>query len=178
MEEFWKDIKGYEGFYQLSNFGNIKSVNRCIIRSNGRKQTFKGIKLSPSMSKIGYYVIALQKKGYIKRHYIHRLLAQTFIQNIDNKPYINHINGIKSDNRLENLEWCTHFENMLHSRLIGLNMVIGQKGENHSQSKLTNNQVLEIKNKLKSGARGFELAKEYNVSQSTICGIKNKRTHI
>lgn len=106
MEEIYKDIIGYEGLYQVSNKGNIKSLNY--------NKTKKEKVLQP-LNKEGYYRISLHKNAKAKWYNIHRLVAIAFIPNFENKPEINHINGIRNDNNITNLEWCTRSENTLHS---------------------------------------------------------------
>lgn len=107
--EIWKEIKGYEGHYQISNFGRIKSI----------KQTEDKI-LNNLKNGRGYLKIDLCKKGTRKFLFLHRLVAIHFISNPKNKPCINHKNGIKSDNKVQNLEWVTYSENMFHSYKNGL----------------------------------------------------------
>lgn len=108
MKEIWKDIKGYEGLYQISNLGNVKSLSKQIIRSNGKKQTFKEKKLKPGLSKNGYLSVSLFKNGKGKTYMIHRLVAETFIENINNYKCINHKDENKQNNIVNNLEWCTY----------------------------------------------------------------------
>lgn len=104
----WKDIKGYEGLYQVSSDGRVKSLKR-IARNN---RTVGGKIRKPKIDKDGYYCVSLWTDGVSKEHFIHRLVAQAFIPNPDNKPCIDHINTNKTDNRVENLKWCTHKENI------------------------------------------------------------------
>lgn len=108
MEELWKDIPNFEGYYQASNLGRIRSVDRYVKYKNTDGVALrKGKILSPKTSNKGYLETTLMKEGknYYKR--IHQLIASAFLPNPNNYPYINHINENKKDNRVENLEWCT-----------------------------------------------------------------------
>lgn len=125
MEEVWKDVKGYEGYYQVSNLGNIKSLER-IIENSGTRTGYYKIKeriLKPreNKSRNGYYELSLRKDGKEKRFKVHRLVACAFIENPYNKPEVNHIDGNKSNNYASNLEWTTSKENKEHAWNIGLN---------------------------------------------------------
>ena len=110
MKEIWKDVPEYEGLYQISSLGNIKSKKRK--GTNG--------KIKKQISSLGYYVVDLYKNSKRKTKYLHRLICECFIENQYNKPCINHKNGIKNDNRVENLEWCSYSENNIHAYFIGL----------------------------------------------------------
>jgi len=103
MKEIWKDIKDYEGYYQVSNYGNIKSLH------------FKIPKILKPIDRNGYKFVCLCIDQKRKTLPIHRLVALTFIPNPQNKPNINHKNFITSDNSIFNLEWCTQSENILYS---------------------------------------------------------------
>lgn len=111
MQEVWKDIKKYEGLYQVSNLGRIKSLPRNTAHERIR---------IPRKDRGDYLYIGLCKDGIVKHYKVHRLVAQAFIPNIDNKPTINHIDGIKTNNNVENLEWATAKEQAQHALSIGL----------------------------------------------------------
>ncbi len=118
-EEIWKYVIGQEGKYQISNLGNLRSVTRVMFQSNGKKITITGRLIKQSKNRKGYLVISLAKKHYS----IHRMVANAFIPNPDNKPQVNHKRGVKIDNRASELEWCTNKENNHHARVVlGLKM--------------------------------------------------------
>lgn len=158
--EIWKNVVGYEENYVCSSKGEIKSIKRNKV-------------LKPNKSSL-YYSVDLCKSGEIKRHLIHRIIATAFHENVENKEQVNHINGNKLDNSVNNLEWVTRSENQLHSIRIGLRHT---KGENNSQSKLNRDNVLDI---FRSKENLSQLALKYKVSKSTICDIKRgySWTHI
>lgn len=120
MQEIWKDILGYEGLYQVSNLGRIKSCQKIVLHPKGGSKLLKEKirKLVPD--KDGYLVIDLYKNGVGKIYKVHRLVGLAFIQNDESKKIINHKNGIKNDNNINNLEWCTDSENQIHAFKNGL----------------------------------------------------------
>lgn len=115
MQEIWKEIKGYEGYFEVSNLGNFRSKDRIVKYKKDGIRNYPGKPLLTETILEGYQRIVLMKDAIKKRYMCHRLVAETFIPNPDNKPFINHINGNRSDNRVENLEWCTQSENERHS---------------------------------------------------------------
>ena len=104
--EYWKDVKGYEGFYQVSDCGKVKSLERDVFFPNGTIHRIKGKILVPGLNKDGYACVNLYKNGKGKNIKVHRLVAEAFLQNTENKPQVNHKNEVKTDNFVENLEWC------------------------------------------------------------------------
>jgi hypothetical protein len=120
MNEIWKDVVGYEELYQVSNLGRIKSFEKMVHHFKGglRKLKEKIRKLANDSD--GYLVVDLYKNGNGKSYKVHRLVVISFLENIENKKAVNHKNGIKNDNTLENLEWCTNSENEIHAHKIGL----------------------------------------------------------
>lgn len=135
--ENWKDIIGFEGRYQISDAGNIRSVERRANIGNGFDRLVPGKTIKTFPLPKGYIQANLYNGEKYLNRYVHRLVGQHFIPNPDNLPQINHKNGIKADNRVENLEWCTLSHNMLHSyRELGqINSMQGRTGELHHRSK-------------------------------------------
>lgn len=114
MEEIWKDIDGYEGIYQISNLGRVKSLSRVVIRKNGAPNGVKEKFFKRKVHSTGYYIVGLTQSGKTKNVKLHRLIAKAFIPNPKNLTDVNHINYDRSDNRIENLEWTSHRENGVH----------------------------------------------------------------
>ena len=106
MEVIWKDIKGYEGRYQISNLGEVKSVPRLVANKNGYRKVKERI-LRKKIDTRGYFVVNLCRNGLHKMYTIHRLVAETFMPNPNQLPQVNHKDENKLNNRLDNLEWCT-----------------------------------------------------------------------
>lgn len=113
--EIWKDIKGYEGCYQISSNGRLRSLDRYVNGISGCKRLFRGKLMNLYLDKGGYQINLLAKNGKKKNVKIHRLVANAFIPNPKHKKQVNHINEVKTDNRVKNLEWATNRENNMHN---------------------------------------------------------------
>lgn len=112
--EIFKSISGYEGIYEVSNLGTVRSIDRLIVSRRGSKEIREGRTLKVELHSRGYLRVMLSRFDVHKKVYIHRLVAETFIDNPLRKPQINHRNLNKKDNRVSNLEWCTLNENVKH----------------------------------------------------------------
>ena len=116
--EIWKDIENYEGLYQVSNLGRVRSLERDVYYSNGIISHLKEKILVPVLDKDGYQIVSLYKNRKLKTMKVHRLVAMAFIPNPENKPQINHKDEVKNNNVVENLEWCTSKYNALYGTRI------------------------------------------------------------
>lgn len=139
MNEIWKPIAGYEGYYEVSNLGNVRSVNRIIISSNGNSFNYKSKLLKSAKNRDGYLQVALSKNSITNTYFVHRLIAIAFISNLENKPTVNHIDGNKLNNNVLNLEWNTISEQSIHAinkkLKIMPNVWKGKFGSKHGASK-------------------------------------------
>lgn len=126
MEEIWKDIKGYEGLYQVSNLGRVRSLDREVYHMNMgvvRKHIYKGKELRTFLEKDGYVYLFLYKDKRSKKYSIHRLVAENFILNSNNLPIINHKDEDKTNNIASNLEWCDYsYNNTYNSKHIKIGL--------------------------------------------------------
>ena len=110
--EVWKDVVGFEGYYQVSNLGRVRGLDRIIEYEDGRIYYMKGGMMKTTINNKGYESLRLSKNHTRYNKTVHRLVIEAFIPNFDNKPCIDHINGIRTDNRIQNLRWVTYKENM------------------------------------------------------------------
>jgi len=172
-KEIWKDIKGYEGLYQVSNLGRVKSLSKEWISGNHKsKNKHEDMILKPRIA-LGYIHVVLRKNKKAKTYKVHRLVLKEFIG--ESNLECNHINGNKSDNRIENLAYCTSSENLKHAYKSGLK--ISMKGEKNPASKLNNEIVKNIReNKFNLTKKEFSLC--YNIHISVIRKIINNKTWI
>jgi hypothetical protein len=169
MNELWKDIEGYEGLYQISNLGRVKSLSR--IWEAGIKGVYR-TKLDTirklQITKKGYAQIILKhpdnkSKGYA----VHRLVAKAFIPNLKSFPQVNHIDCNKLNNHVSNLEWCTNDFNIKHANKNGLH----GKGELHARSKWKESDVLLFRKLHSEGVKMVDISKKYGINSGTLFSI-------
>jgi hypothetical protein len=183
--EIWRDIQGYEGYYKISNYGNIISYEKKYwIKLNNSYGIKKEIKMKLRIKNNGYESITLYKNTKKKYCLVHRLVAMTFIPNPENKPQINHIDGNKQNNHVNNLEWCTLSENVLHAfnvldskerrnkmRINAINQQI------NNRKKITGNILCINTNEIYYSAR--EVHKKLNISLTCLYEVlENKKEKI
>lgn len=177
--EIWKDILGYEGIYQVSNSGQVKSLSRTIFYSDGRKysQPEKILRINFS-GKYKIPLVHLYENAKRTAFAVHRLVALAFILNPENKPDVNHISGDRTDNSVNNLEWTTRLENMQHGFETGL---INNTGTNHGNNVYTDSEIKKVKLLLKTGTMTQkQVAEVTGVKKGTVEQIAQGKqwTHI
>ena len=172
MEE-WKAIKGYEGLYEVSNFGRIKSLSRIVTLEGrwGKYSRTKGERIMAQMldGQKHYLMVSLCKNGTVKRYLVHRLVAQAFVENPYNLPEVNHKDENKTNNHFENLEWCTHQYNSIYGT-----RKAASRGERNAANKFSEQTVRQIKSEFIPGdpEKGLTaLALKYGISRSHLCAI-------
>ena len=170
-EEVWKPVVGWEDRYEVSSQGRVR-----------RTKASKGARVGNVLNLIphskGYWAVTLCRPDEPQeKHLVHRLMVEAFLGPLDgHRMEVNHKNGVKADNRLENLERVSHRRNCQHAYDTGLNKRLNHRGEKSGSSKLTEAQVLEVRQRLANGERGLHIAKALGVGSSTIYGIKNQRS--
>ena len=168
-EEKWFDVKGYEGLYQVSNFGRVKSCQRKVNRLGHLKTINERILKNVLDRSTGYYCVGISKNGKGKKIAVHRLVAEAFLPNPTNLPFINHKDEIRTNNNVENLEWCTIQYNNTYGTII--EKLRNSKGTTILQYDLQGNFI-------KKWNSSMAIQRELNISQSNIIKCcNNKRNH-
>ena len=163
--EEWRPVKGYEGIYSVSNCGNVRR------EITPRSPQVRLLKLTLNVE--GYHVVSLSK-GKATQHKVHRLVAIAFLEPSPDKPDVNHKNGRKTDNRPDNIEWCSVAENNWHNmNILGVTMAFG---EAHGHAKLRESDVNEIREHYAAGASISGIARGYGMDASTIGNVVHGTT--
>lgn len=163
-DEVWKDIQGYEGLYQVSSLGNVKSLDRFTIRKDTSLLPSKSRMIKQFLTPNGYLRVPLFKNRLQKKHTVHRLVAIAFLGN-NPEMFVNHIAFDRTNNKIENLEWLTHQENMNHSKKAGRLRAVPAKRITDDIQKLAMATMLISKNE-------SEICRHYNVNVGYIKNIK------
>lgn len=164
--ELWRSIPGYEGLYEVSDIGNVRSIDRMIFRSKGKPFIKKGKVLRAGTDTNGYYYVSLYKHGIPRHESVHRLVAISFLDNPNKYPIVNHINEDKKDNRPCNLEWCTEKYNTNYGNGISRKV----------NSRIKNNRPFMCIENGKTYINQNECARELQISQGSIGHVlKGKR---
>lgn len=171
--EEWRDVPGYEGKYQVSNFGNVKTLNRTVIGNNCSYMRKGKILNKYYGGRTGYYKVKLYNgDGSFNSFPVHRLVAQSFLYNPESYPQINHRDGNPENNNVNNLEWCNNSINIKHAYDTGLINMNNRRGANHYKAILTEDDVRNIRYKHDIDKTPLKnLMNEYNMSHGAIYGI-------
>lgn len=172
--ELWMPVFGLEHSHQVSSLGNLRTIARDVVYFNTRlgREVTRTLVQKPVKTRLdsdGYVIANLStEKAKTLTVKVHRLVAQAFIDNPEDKPHVNHSNGIKTDNRVENLEWVTNYENRIHA----LNNGLHATGERSPHAKLSNATVEYVKRRLTEGDRNVDIANDLGISHKLVSSIK------
>ena len=171
--ESWRDVVGYEGYYQISDFGNVRSLGRRVRNGSGTRRVRARV-VRQGKHKQGYRVVALQRGNRSRSFLVHRLVAAAFLPSIPTGSEINHKDGDKCNNTLSNLEIATRQENIDHAVRTGL---IDNKGEKNARAKITAERVQEIRTLHAAGGVGYKaISKRFGLPWGTIRNVVKRRT--
>lgn len=168
QEEIWKTYPEFD-FIEVSNLGNVRTKDRVVIRSDGRKQFVKGRILKQQLDHHGYLTVCFGANGKSIRLYVHRIVAITFIPNPNSYPEVNHIDCDPTNNVVSNLEWCTHQENIAYRDKLG-HFVCNNPGKPVIAMNLDTFEVLYFESQ-------HEAARQLRVNQASIWSVINGKRH-
>ena len=169
--ETWRDVVGWDGLYAISNIGRIKSLYRTVSNSIRKRAVYQEMLKTAYLANNGYYMVGFNRAEIKKTFLVHRLVAIAFLPNPENKKTVNHKNGIKTDNRVENLEWVTSSENNKHAFDTGLKF--GNGGAKCPLTKYSEKLIMDIRASTKSHS---QTARDYNMSVSNVMAIRKRIT--
>ena len=168
------EVKGYEGFYEVSSLGRVRSLDRRVFNPKSGMTLRKGVVLTPNLNHKGYEYVGFNKNGVRSGLlFIHRLVANAFIENPNDLPQVNHIDGNKINNSALNLEWISNIDNQKHA----VNNFLKSKNDAHRDSVLTNEQVLFLPKLFDAGMNKGMIARIYGVNRHAIMNILKGLTY-
>lgn len=175
VQEEWRPVKDWEGLYEVSCFGNVRSVDRYVRAKLGSTKLARGQSIRLQGSHDGYSVVRLKRSGLHKLLRVHRIALIAFVSP---PPFadaqVNHIDGNKKNNVVSNLEWVTKSENMKHAYRTGLQLP--QRGEQHSHAKLSERQVIEIRDRYSRGETTTQLALAFGIRRRSMSDVVRRVT--
>lgn len=178
MKEIWKTVDGYEGYYEVSNLGRVRSLDRVVIDSIGRARHIKGKMKAQNLNTDGYPTVNLSKDGIDKRISVHILVGKAFVDGYFDCAEINHIDCDRTNNRFDNLEWVSHNENIKYSIDMGNHISVsanyfGKNNPNYGNHKLKEKYAKDKElSRLKQGRKGKKNGKSIPVIMTSLCGKK------
>lgn len=175
LDEEWRDVLGFEGFYQVSDLGRVRSCDRVVPHSRTGFITLKGRVLKPAISRL-YFGVNLCVNASGRSTPVHTLVARAFKGERPEGFDINHIDGDKLNNRADNLEYCSHLENITHAITAGL--WDSRKGQKHGRAKLSDSDVSAIRQRIAFGESLTSIARYFGVSHGTISNIKTGKVWV
>lgn len=168
-QEQWKSIPGFEGFYEISSFGRVRSLERTMKNKHGTSSRVPAIMLRPDFGQDGYARVSLHCDGMLRRESVHRLVARQFLDGIHERRQVNHKDGNKQNNRADNLEWVTARENVLHAWRMGLCMPVA--GEQNGNSKLSERDVAIVMSAAARDVPSREISRVFNITEAAVSAI-------
>jgi hypothetical protein len=177
VNEVWKDITGYEGFYQVSNFGRVKGCDRVTNVPKGKyydayQRHCKSRIMILKLDRKGYFKINLTRESQVKEYSVHRLVAFAFVDGYFDGAEVNHIDACPTNNHASNLEYVTRKGNMAHAAALGRM----EKGSDRHNAKLKESDIPEIRSRLALGHSQRKIARDYSVHQRVIWLIANDKS--
>ena len=170
--EVWKDVKEFLGYYQVSNLGRYRSAERTVTFADGRVRTFESKILKPYISKQGYHIATLSYKGKNFKRRVHRMVAENFLEPVEGDVEVNHIDGDKLNNKVSNLEWISHSDNLTHFHANNNS----NSGERNNLSVLKDKDIANIREMSSNGVSSKEISLLYKVDYKTIWRIVTHQT--
>lgn len=173
MNEVWKPVQGYEGIYEVSNLGRVRSLDRVAENRWGTTRPIPGTIRTIAVKREGYCFVNLFRKSKGKPMYVHRLVALAFLPNPDNLPQVNHKDGDKLNNALTNLEWCSKSDNCRHA--IDHGLYEQARGESSGSAKVTESDVIEIRRLWAAGMLQKDIAARFGIGRKAVTKIVNRQ---